>query len=682
MNIFKFLTVLCVSTGGSICDSVAAPIAISNAGFEADTLPNMNPIPDNTFRVDPGTPSSWDAYDPNGILNGNNLSIGLINPTGSTFFPGGAPEGSLAAIVYLQGAYGSGEVGIQQTLADTLELKTRYTLQVDVGNIDSGQGSPSSADGGAVFYNLNGFPGYRIDLMAGDQVIASDTGAEIGEGLWVTREVTIDIGDSHPLEGADLRIRLVNLNIADAPDPGIEVDFDDVRLEATSLITAFTEETVYFDVPDALEPDPIPAPTGQLAALANYPDDADRLTLVSRVYVPDPLAHGPGPYPTVLILHGSGGLWSNNMIANGLISQFEQWGELLADLGYLVCFPDSYNPRGIPGNFSGRMPHHDPMFDDALCSPNYERPKDVVASLTYLQGRSDVDTEKIALMGFSHGAQTAMNAVLDSSVDLINYTVTYVSEGGSIQEPVDSPVRIPNNLPFPKLGFFYYGGGSHYRYHGSANSISAGRYMFDRRMQVMLFHGTEDSLMGVDDPDAALPLTGNLFPIKQVVASSAQAAAEGVDDPLLHHFIYDGVEHSFDLEPSSLGIDWDTNNESVDQKAKRLSREEVLKWLEACFKPATKIEIGPGVDLQEDIELTAYATNSRLNYQWEDTLDFEVDWQDFSTSFDGSGDDMVTDALIGNDSRRFFRLRRAAIAPPFDAIENDGFYLQYADFSY
>lgn len=686
--------VLCLFAAGFITKANAAPLTILNAGFELDTLPNMDPIPDNTFRVDPGTPAGWSAYDPNLILNGGSRSVGLINPTNSDFFPGGAPEGSLAAIVYLEGDYGAGEAGIQQTLADTLELKTRYTLQVEVGNIASGQGSPSSADGGNNYYNLNGFPGYRIDLLAGGVVIGSDTAADIGEGLWETREIVVDVGDAHPQEGGELGIRLVNLNVADTPDPGIEVDFDDVRLEAESLLTAFTEETVYFDMPEALEPDSIPAPTGQLGALNDYPNDPDRLTLVARIYVPDAAVFGSGPYPAVIILHGSGGLWSDDDISNGLISQFEQWGKLLADLGYLVCFPDSYNPRGIPEGFGGRRPHYNPDSDDALCSPNYERPKDVVAALTYLQGRSDVDVDNVALMGFSHGAQTAMNAVLDASVDLGQYEVSFRALNDQDNEDpeddfeydtvlaVDSPVRIPNDLPFPKLGIFYYGGGSHWRYHGQASSIASGRYMFDRRMQVLLFHGTEDSLLGVDDPDAALPLTGNLFPIKQVESSSAQAAAEGVDDPLQHHFIYDGVEHSFDLVASSPGIEWNTGNESADQKAKRLSRAEVLKWLEACLKPVSAIVIDSGEDPQEDIKLTAFKTNTRLNYQWLSTLDLDVDWQDYGNDFDGSGDDALTDVSIGDDSKRFFRLKHAPIAPPFDAIESDGFFLQYDDFSY
>jgi hypothetical protein len=47
--------------------------------------------------------------------------------------------------------------------------------------------------------------------------------------------------------------------------------------------------------------------------------------------------------------------------------------------------------------------------------------------------------------------------------------------------------------------------------------------MADRRANVIMFHGTSDSLLGVADADA-IPMTGNLFPIKTVAASAAQGA--------------------------------------------------------------------------------------------------------------------------------------------------------------
>lgn len=457
-------------------------------------------------------------------------------------------------------------------------------------------------------------------------------------------------------------------------------------LLAISAHGAFSTEIVFFDLPEALEPNPIPQPTADLAALPGYPFDNTQLTLAGQLYTPDPLVFAP-PYPAVIILHGSGGMWSNDDIANGPISHLEQWGELLADMGYLVLLPDSYNPRGIPGNYGSRRPSYDPAVDDDLCSPNYERPKDVIAALTYLDSLPDFDGENVALMGFSHGAQTGMNAVVDVSVDLVNYNVSYIDwqpipntnpvqyHEVSTTKAVPGPVRIPDTLPFPKLGLFYYGGGSHYGYHGQASSIAAGRYMIDRRMQALLFHGTEDSLLGVNDPDAS-PLTGSLYPIKQALSSAAQAASLGLPDPIQRHYLLDHVDHSFDLATLADPQDWDTEDESPDQLAKRLCREESLKWLEYTLKPGPPTSVAPD---GAEVDLTAVATNARLNYQWlySDNL---VNWQNQGSAFDGDGGDQSADAALGGNGRRFFVLEYLPIAPPL--ADYPDFFLDYGDFNY
>ncbi|MEM7396923.1 MAG: hypothetical protein AAF492_31735, partial [Verrucomicrobiota bacterium] len=158
-------------------------------------------------------------------------------------------------------------------------------------------------------------------------------------------------------------------------------------------------EWVFFDMPTNLITGPIPEPTAQLLAVPGYPNDSNRMTLVGHVYTPDTNNWGSGPWPSVFVLHGSGGMWSSDMIPNGPASQFEDWAEALTDAGFLCLLADSYNPRGIPENFAGRRPSFDPAVDDALASPNYERPKDVVAILDYLITRSDVDIDHIGLLG-------------------------------------------------------------------------------------------------------------------------------------------------------------------------------------------------------------------------------------------------------------------------------------------
>ncbi len=212
----------------------AQPVPIINPGFES------NVIGQGAFAV--LSPQGWSIYDPNFIINHNQNSVGVIRPdVPQQFFPTGAPEGVNAALVFLAGAQNA-EAGLRQTLTNTLQANTRYRCSVQVGNIASGTSLPGSADGGNVFYNLNGFPGYRIDILAGTTVIGSDSnniGSTIPEGEWREARFYFDVTNSHPQLGQTLSIRLVNLKFPGPTNsPNIEVDFDDVRLSAGPIPVA------------------------------------------------------------------------------------------------------------------------------------------------------------------------------------------------------------------------------------------------------------------------------------------------------------------------------------------------------------------------------------------------------------------------------------------------------------
>ncbi|MEM7143607.1 MAG: hypothetical protein AAF591_00640 [Verrucomicrobiota bacterium] len=449
-------------------------------------------------------------------------------------------------------------------------------------------------------------------------------------------------------------------------------------------------DIVYFDLPESLEPNPIPAPTGDLAALPGYPNNPNQLTLSGVVYEPDPIAHGSGPYPTIIILHGSGGLWSLDDISNGPANQFKDWAEALCDRGYLCLFPDSFNPRGIPANFGGRRPHHDPADDDALCSPNYERPKDVVAALAYLTTRIDVDENNIGLLAFSHGAQTALNVLVDPSVNISPYTVNYIdlvqvmvnNQPVWVEQTVDlqvpDPIRIPDNLPFPKVYACYYPGCGHYGYHGQASSIAAGRYMPDRRCSVIMFHGTEDYLLDVDDTNVT-PMTGNLYPITFVESSQLQANAENIDNPFYHHLIFDHADHSFDNATIENMADWNTNAEDEDEKAKRLARDETLKWFAYRLKPAEpNIHYDPQDNTTMDV---TWHGEESLNYQLLKTTDLS-NWSDLGSEVIGADAPVTHQMNPVGPAPAFFMLRYAPLPPPTTDPDNTGFFRPYSDFSY
>ena len=105
-------------------------------------------------------------------------SVESISRFGSIFFPGGAPEGDHAALVFLLTSTGQGAAGFTQTLDDTLQANTTYTLSVQVGDIASGVGPPPCDAAG--FFNLDGFPGYQVQLLAGGEIIAEDDNALAG----------------------------------------------------------------------------------------------------------------------------------------------------------------------------------------------------------------------------------------------------------------------------------------------------------------------------------------------------------------------------------------------------------------------------------------------------------------------------------------------------------------------
>ncbi|NOX59023.1 MAG: hypothetical protein GXP29_09225 [Planctomycetes bacterium] len=206
---------------------VPVSIAISNPGFEA------NVASEGCFQVMPL--DGWLDYDTNGVLGGGSNVLGGINlPIGSVFYPLGAPEGDHAALVFLLTSTGQGPAGFRQELTDTLQADTTYTLTAQVGNIASGVGPPPCDAAG--FFNLDGFPGYQVQLLAGGEVIAQDDNSlagTLGEGEFDLSTSQAVIGNSHAQLGQALEIRLINLNEAETPqNPGVEVNFDDIQLTA------------------------------------------------------------------------------------------------------------------------------------------------------------------------------------------------------------------------------------------------------------------------------------------------------------------------------------------------------------------------------------------------------------------------------------------------------------------
>lgn len=108
---------------------------------------------------------------------------------------------------------------------------------------------------------------------------------------------------------------------------------------------------------------------------------------------------GQGPFAAVVALHGCGGLWREN---GKLSLRHSDWGERLAEAGYIVLMPDSYGSRGL-GSQCG--------VKELTVRPGRERVADAMAAKRWLQMRGDVKKEAIALLGWSGGGSTILTAV-------------------------------------------------------------------------------------------------------------------------------------------------------------------------------------------------------------------------------------------------------------------------------
>jgi dienelactone hydrolase len=99
---------------------------------------------------------------------------------------------------------------------------------------------------------------------------------------------------------------------------------------------------------------------------------------------------GAGPFPAVILLHGCHGYTAH-------LPHLSAWSALLLGEGYATLILDSFTPRG-----------------GYTCNgvPASTRALDVVAAATFLANRRDIRADKIAVMGFSHGGGTALDAAV------------------------------------------------------------------------------------------------------------------------------------------------------------------------------------------------------------------------------------------------------------------------------
>ena len=100
--------------------------------------------------------------------------------------------------------------------------------------------------------------------------------------------------------------------------------------------------------------------------------------------------NGAAPFPAVVLMHG----------CHGVSPSTRDWARWFRERGYFALVVDSWTSRGLREQCT---PGED--------LPNTARFDDAIGALRWLQGRSDVDPERIGIIGWSNGGAFALSAV-------------------------------------------------------------------------------------------------------------------------------------------------------------------------------------------------------------------------------------------------------------------------------
>jgi dienelactone hydrolase len=118
-------------------------------------------------------------------------------------------------------------------------------------------------------------------------------------------------------------------------------------------------------------------------------------TLKAQLFKPE----GDGPFPTVIALHGCGGLGGH---AEPVQARYRDWAEQLLKDGQAVLLPDSYASRGLGPQCRVK---------EVQVKARRERVADIVAARQWLMQQSWVVHDRISLLGWGNGASALLWAV-------------------------------------------------------------------------------------------------------------------------------------------------------------------------------------------------------------------------------------------------------------------------------
>jgi dienelactone hydrolase len=161
---------------------------------------------------------------------------------------------------------------------------------------------------------------------------------------------------------------------------------------------------------------------------------------------------GPGPFPTVLLIHGCGGLNA----ASGPNPIMDEYAQSAVEAGWAAAILDSYGPRGWDPVWARR----------AVCTgarlQGFLRAADVLAGLDLLKADPRVDTRHLRVASWSHGGWAVG--------DLFSL---HDPGDGTLDRTLDRVEAI--YFTYPYCGFVAQGGRREWTWRGGVRIVFAGR---------------------------------------------------------------------------------------------------------------------------------------------------------------------------------------------------------------
>jgi len=111
---------------------------------------------------------------------------------------------------------------------------------------------------------------------------------------------------------------------------------------------------------------------------------------------------GPGPFPALVLMHGCGGMVTNQ---GYITASYRHWAELLALEGYVALLVDSFTPRGYRSICE---------LQERPIRESRERADDIYAAREWLAAQPYVAGSHIGVIGWSNGASGALYGMRES----------------------------------------------------------------------------------------------------------------------------------------------------------------------------------------------------------------------------------------------------------------------------